>query len=740
MDWPKNITIEEIKPFKDGLDHLVAEMGVIRLMLADKVTRLAKRFESEMESTFRGYGITPAEALYHLKNAEGGAEAANYSFDQDLIEALKLKVEKSFNDNIDLPLVRLQKLFKLSSFEINILVTCLLPEFYPGLGRVFGFLQDDATLVYPTMGLISELYCKGHMELKFAWHSFHPGSTLRTWNLIAPIGDEAQIPPLKRAYRADERIITFLMGSNDYDGRLEGKIILAGARETQASVKHKSALENIAGGVMDGRECQIVMLSGPNEDSANDFVEATAGYLGWKILRAPAASFYIRNEWDIKTIEVLLREAVLQPAVLFFYEEKEMSGEPMPDMTFLGKIFARKGMLIFIQSSKMMIPSEGFESSINYLKLEFDNPPALERVACWEEAIAANNFNWPPHVAEQLAMRYSVSKNLANTLLARLRLRMNGDNKDEQRSLDLFRQIINDYTRQPLGELAQRIEPVFDWNDLVVHKSVAEHLKAFRNTIAHQFTVYERWGLGAKTPRGRGVVALFSGPSGTGKTMAAEVIAHDLGINLYRIDLAGLVSKYIGETEKNIKRIFDCARSNVLLFFDEADSLFGRRTEIKDSHDRYANLEVNYLLQRLEDHDGPVILATNIRKNMDEAFLRRIHFVIEFPQPSEPLRQIIFNKYLPGSVPKAGDVDIQFLAKHFEISGGDIKNAAIHAAFMAAEEGELLKMEHLLISLKREYLKLGKLFPGSHVGHIIKDQSERPEDRRRKKEASRLGT
>ncbi len=740
MDKLRSGLKEDIAPFKNGLEHLIAEMQLIRMLLADRVKETSKRFESETENAFKSYGITPAEAQYHLGQTEDRSYGRSFSFDQQAADILRLRVERSLNEGIDLPLVRLQKLFKLSGFEINILVTCLLPEFYPGIGRVFGFLQDDATLVYPTMGFISELYCKGRMELKYAWHAFHPGSALRTWNLIAPTGDEAQIPPLKRAYRADERIITFLMGSSDYDGRLEGKIILAGARETQAPVKHKSALENIAGGVMDGRECHIVTLSGPNKDSANDFVEATAGRLGWKILRAPAASFYLRNEWDMKTIEVLLREAVLQPAALFFYEEKELSGEPTPDMTFLRRVFARKGMLIFIQSSKMMIPSEGFESSVNYLKLEFDNPPALERVACWEEAIAANNLNWPPHAAEQLAMRYPVSKNQANTLLARLRLRMNGDNKDEQRSLDLFRQIINDYTRQPLEELAQRIEPAFDWNDLVVHRSVAEHLKAFRNTIAHQFTVYERWGLGAKTPRGRGVVALFSGPSGTGKTMAAEVIAHELGINLYRIDLAGLVSKYIGETEKNIKRIFDCARSNVLLFFDEADSLFGRRTEIKDSHDRYANLEVNYLLQRLEDHDGPVILATNIRKNMDEAFLRRIHFVIEFPQPSEPLRQIMFNKYLPGSVPKAGDVDIQFLAKHFEISGGDIKNAAIHAAFMAAEEGELLKMEHLLISLKREYLKLGKLFPGSQVSHIIKDQSESPEDRRRKKEAGRLGT
>jgi len=300
---------------------------------------------------------------------------------------------------------------------------------------------------------------------------------------------------------------------------------------------------------------------------------------------------------------------------------------------------------------------------------------------------------------------------------------------------------MNDYGQRPLDELAQRIHPVFHWNDLVVHRSLAEHLKAFRNTIAHEFTVYERWRLGDKVPRGRGVVALFSGPSGTGKTMAAETIAHDLGMNLYRIDLAGVVSKYIGETEKNIKKIFDSARgTNTLLFFDEADALFGRRTEIHDSHDRYANLEVNYLLQKLEEHDGPVILATNRRKNMDEAFLRRIHFIIEFTLPSEPLRQLIWQKYLPPTLPRAGDVDVAFLAKHFEVSGGDIKNAALQAAFLAAEDGQAVSMPHLLAALRREYLKLGKVFPGSQVQHLGGSGTEAPGTRRRRKEVSRGGT
>ncbi len=192
------------------------------------------------------------------------------------------------------------------------------------------------------------------------------------------------------------------------------------------------------------------------------------------------------------------------------------------------------------------------------------------------------------------------------------------------------------YTKQPLDELAQRIETVSDWNDLVLHKSVIEHLKAIKNTIAQKFKVYEEFGFGAKMPHDRGMLALFSGPSGTGKTIAAKFLASKLGCDLYRIDLSKVINKYIGETEKNLKRIFESAKgANVLLFFAEADALFGKRTQISDSHDRYANSGASYLLQKLEEHDGLVVLATNRRKNIDEAFLRRFNFIIEFPKPSE---------------------------------------------------------------------------------------------------------
>ena len=219
--------------------------------------------------------------------------------------------------------------------------------------------------------------------------------------------------------------------------------------------------------------------------------------------------------------------------------------------------------------------------------------------------------------------------------------------------------------------------------------------------------MHQEWGFPAVPSSG--VVALFSGPSGTGKTLAAEVIAGDLGLDLYKVDLSAVVSKYIGETEKNLSRIFDAAGAgDLVLFFDEADALFGKRTEVSDAHDRYANIEVAYLLQRLEPYDGLVVLATNLQRNIDQAFLRRISVAVDFPLPEEPQRRAIWRQSFPSTAPQQ-DLDLDFLARKFKITGGVIHNAALGAAFLAADDGQPITMEHVALALKREFQKLGRL-------------------------------
>ena len=231
--------------------------------------------------------------------------------------------------------------------------------------------------------------------------------------------------------------------------------------------------------------------------------------------------------------------------------------------------------------------------------------------------------------------------------------------------------------------------------------------------MKYRSVVYGDWGFDRKLSVGKGLNVLFAGPPGTGKTMAAEIIAGELALDLYKIDLSSVVSKYIGETEKNLSRIFtEAETSNAILFFDEADALFGKRSEVHDSHDRYANIEVGYLLQRMEEYEGVVILATNFRKNMDEAFVRRIHCTVEFPLPNQKERLRIWETIWPASTPKGADLDLELISRRFELSGGNVKNIALGAAFLAADNGGVVSMAHLLHATRREFQKMGKV-----VGH-----------------------
>jgi SpoVK/Ycf46/Vps4 family AAA+-type ATPase len=265
-----------------------------------------------------------------------------------------------------------------------------------------------------------------------------------------------------------------------------------------------------------------------------------------------------------------------------------------------------------------------------------------------------------------------------------------------------------------LGRLATMLPCPFGWEDIVLPKDTKDHLKEIAAQTAHRTKVYDEWGFGRQRPLGRGITALFAGPSGTGKTMAAQVLAAEMGVVLYRIDLASVVSKYVGETEKNLRRIFDEAeRLNAVLFFDEADALFGKRTQVKDAHDRYANIEVNYLLQRMESYEGLAILATNRKGDIDSAFLRRLRFIVEFSMPGVKERSVIWRLALPeqalDGAPLLNEIDWELLARKLEITGAAIKDIALESAFLACGKGKKIGMRHISIAINREMVKHGRV-------------------------------
>jgi SpoVK/Ycf46/Vps4 family AAA+-type ATPase len=272
-------------------------------------------------------------------------------------------------------------------------------------------------------------------------------------------------------------------------------------------------------------------------------------------------------------------------------------------------------------------------------------------------------------------------------------------------------------SNRKLAKLARKIAPHYTWDDIVLPPDRLEQLREICNYVKYRARVYDEWGFDRKLSLGKGLNVLFAGPSGTGKTMAAEIMAGELGLDLYKIDLSTVVSKYIGETEKNLARIFaEAETSNAILFFDEADALFGKRSEVRDSHDRYANIEISYLLQRMEEYEGVVILATNLRKNMDDAFVRRMHFTVEFPFPSEPYRRRIWEKIWPEDTPRSPELDLDFVARRFEMAGGNIRNVALAAAFLAADDGRVVDMAHLVRATQREYQKMGKVVVEGEFG------------------------
>jgi hypothetical protein len=345
------------------------------------------------------------------------------------------------------------------------------------------------------------------------------------------------------------------------------------------------------------------------------------------------------------------------------------------------------------------------------LTLNVAKPALSEQRALWQQALAGCDLD--RHIDRLVAQFHLSAATIQSTVATVLAADQQPTTQDEAGSL--LWDTCRNHARPVLDELAQRIEPRASWHDLVLPETHQQLLQEIIAQVQQRTTVYETWNFRPAGVHGVGVSALFAGPSGTGKTLAAEVIAHMLQLDLYRVDLSAVVSKYIGETEKNLRRIFDAAEEGgVVLLFDEADALFGKRGEVKDSHDRYANIEVSYLLQRMEAYRGLAILTTNFKHALDAAFLRRIRFVIHFPFPDVAQRTEIWRRIFPASLPTSG-LDIHKLAR-LNIAGGNIRNIAFNAAFLAAAAGESLQMKHLLRATYIEYAKLEKLLTDVEIG------------------------
>ena len=633
------------------------------------------------------------------------------------------------HSGITLRLYELQRLFNLSPLDIDILLICLLPEIDSRLEKNFAYLHDDITRKLPTINLILKLLCLTLEESLAAKASFTPEGPLLRNNLI----QLSDLPSFQastagaRFIRLDERISNYLTGSDRIDNRLKS---FADINTPTVTLKDIWLAEDIKKKLImltrrDGNTAAVFHFYGITGTGKHTTAGAVCNELKLPLLNIDIRRMVSADIFPEKALALIFREGLLLKAALFFNRtdlllnrENTMAGLNIQDnLTSWIKNYPH----LIVLSSETQLEWDHFPRNKAPVYMEFDLPDYEARKKLWSSTAGldiqlakdidyealANKFQLTPG---QISEVWPTAISLASW-------------RDPHKCLitsdDLYT-ACRRQSRQRLTALTHLVSARYGWQDIILPQDQKEQLKEICNQIKYRQTVYKDWGFGHKLTRGKGVNAIFSGPSGTGKTMAAEIMGNEVGIDVYKIDLSAIVSKYIGETEKNLDRIFrEGMTANAIIFFDEADSLFGKRSEVHDSHDRYANIEVSYLLQKMDDYDGLIILATNFRKNMDDAFTRRMHFVLEFPMPEENYRHLIWKSMFPEKAPVAADIDLAFLARQFTISGGNIRNIVLASAFLAAQDGGVINMEHLIRATRREYQKIGRLCTESDFGRYF---------------------
>jgi AAA+ superfamily predicted ATPase len=605
--------------------------------------------------------------------------------------------------------------FSLSAFDLGIFLIALAPELDLRYERIYAYLQDDVTRKRPTVELALNLLCATpRAKLSRRCH-FLPESALFRTGALHLIADssQAQPPLLAHALKPDDQIVLRLLRHRGLDGPLTSVCRLiqprTGLIDSAFSDTVRTAVHRFAHRVGGGP--QVVYFHGPSGAGQREAAEALARELGSPLLLfdLPGA---LANPADLeRSWRPLTLAARCQSAVLCFEGFDALAGSSHPQVLrrVLETICAYEGVSILIGTAPWSPPAEGPRGMV---RISFAWPDHSRRRAFWEQHLDRSGLGLAPEEVDTLAGRFRLTQLQIADAVAAARHQVAG----EPAVADLLT-AARDQAAGPGTSLARTSSPRNTWEDLVLPEDAVAQLHELCNHARYRHVVYGRWGFGGATLRGRGAVALFTGPPGTGKTLAAEVVAADLSISLCKIDLSQVVSKYIGETEKNLDRVFtDAERSGALLFFDEADALFGQRSQIRDAHDRYANLEVAYLLQKMEEYDGVGVLATNLHANMDEAFIRRLTFRIEFPLPDEVHRLRIWRQHFPAAAPRAADLALDFLANRFRLSGGNIKNVVHAGAFLAAAAGEPIGMRHLVAALRREFQKMGKTCDASEFG------------------------
>jgi ATPase family associated with various cellular activities (AAA) len=586
--------------------------------------------------------------------------------------------------------------FGLSDFDLDLLLIALAPELDLRYERVYAYLQDDVSRRRPSVDLALSLLTGSAEEKLLARVRLTPSAPLVRHGLVDVVADGTPAPPLlARPLVVDEQIVSALLGVGGLDRRCAAFTALAWPRRSFERLPERRQVE----AALDAGLPLRLALSGRGGQQA--VAEAVATALDVPLVVADMRRLAADSDTS-RALRLVFRERWLRGAVLLLD-----AVEAFDDTRALAsQLAADAGVVILSSRECWRAPLLDGAGTLGLVQIELGALDDDARRVAWTAA----GVELPRDDLDALAERFVLSE--AQIAEATASACSSGRAVTRESLFAAARAL----SAQSLGKLAAKVTPGASWDELVVPDEVLVQLRELASWVTQRHQVLGEWGFGRRLRRGRGATALFAGAAGTGKTLAAEVVAAELGLDLYRIDLSGVVSKYIGETEKNLDRIFHAAEdANAVLFFDEADALFGKRSEVNDAHDRYANIEISYLLQKMEAYEGVAILATNLRDNLDPAFVRRLAFIVTFPFPEEEERRRIWDIVWPAETPLADDVDLDALAATQRLSGGQIKNAALAAAYLAACNGGVISQEHLEHALRREYEKSGRAFADLEV-------------------------
>ncbi|MDN0200544.1 ATP-binding protein [Streptomyces sp. S.PNR 29] len=674
------------------MEHLWVRLGAVeeRVRHAVAVRRAA---DPDPDDPYRGQYLSP-EAVARILDEPGG---------------LGLPAGEPWRPPAGSVLDGLAGRFGLSPLDLDLLLVAVAPDLDARFERLYGYLNDDLTRRRPTAGLALELCgLTGAAPARFR---LAPGAPLIEGGLVEVT--EPERPPLSRVLAVPDRVTGHLLGSARPDARLAG--LLGEVREDPTAEAAEVRRTAAAAGTGVG----LVHLRSRGGD-AEGLATAALRAAGLRPLVLDAVALARRRDDVPELARVAALEARLTGAGIVLGPLEALPAEPAERARTLGTLCgALRGIPLVTHGTVGWDPAWAADTPV---VLTVPAPSPERQAARWRHALdrAAGDGSVTGD-PEELARAVAAHRLDAGQLrrAADVAVRTAALAGRPVRPDDL-RSAVRAQNGAGLDRLARRVEPGVGWDDLVLPPVTHRRLRELALRARHRERVLGQWGMRPGGGRGRGVVALFAGESGTGKTMSAEVVAADLGMDLYVVDLSTVVDKYVGETEKNLERIFtEASAVNAVLLFDEADAIFGKRSEVKDAHDRHANIESAYLLQRMESFDGIAVLTTNLRANLDEAFTRRLDVVADFPLPDSGQRLALWERCLGDRLPRADDLDLRFCADRFELAGGSIRACALTAAYLAAESGEPLTMRELVAAVAQEYRKLGRLVLEGEFGPYL---------------------